>query len=126
MPTDPTISPTAVRAPHGASVFEVAWADGRTQRYPHRILRGFCPCASCQGHSGRIGFLEPPNTELRHLSQVGNYALALVWGDGHDSGIYSFRFLRRLGDLLEAHGAPGLEAIGELPRSVIPDGGPRT
>jgi DUF971 family protein len=57
---------------------------------------------------------------------VGNYALALVWGDGHDSGIYSFRFLRRLGDLLEAHGAPGLEAIGELPRSVIPDGGPRT
>lgn len=117
MPSDPTISPTGVRAPHGASVFEVTWADGRTHRYPHRILRGFCPCASCQGHSGRIRFLEPPNTELRSVSQVGNYALALAWGDGHDVGIYSFRYLRRLGERLDAHGAEGLEAIGELPKT---------
>ncbi len=64
-----------------------------------------------------IRFLEPPNLELRNLGQVGNYALALTWGDGHDAGIYSFRFLRRLGDLLEAHGAEGLEALGELPRT---------
>jgi DUF971 family protein len=117
MPTDPTISPTGVRAPHGATDLEMTWADGQVHRYPHRILRGFCPCAACQGHSGLIRVLEPPSLELRNLGQVGNYALALTWGDGHDAGIYSFRYLRRLGDLLEAHGADGLEALGELPRT---------
>jgi len=42
--------------------------------------------------------------------------LGLSWADGHDSGIYSFRYLRRLGELLETHGAEGLEQLGELPR----------
>ena len=61
--------------------------------------------------------MEPGNLELRELGQVGNYALSLRWGDGHDGGIYSFAFLRRLGDLLDATGAAGLEAMGELPRA---------
>ena len=56
------------------------------------------------------------NLELRDLEQVGNYALGLTWADGHNTGIYSFRFLRALGELLEAQGAQGLMALGELPR----------
>lgn len=117
MPIDPKISPTGVRAPHGASQLELSWADGKKHSYPHRILRGFCPCAGCQGHSGSIRFVEPGNLELRDVGQVGNYALALRWGDGHDGGIYSFQFLRRLGELLDAQGAEALEALGELPRT---------
>lgn len=116
MAQDPRFAPTQVKAPHGATLFELTWADSRTHRYPHRILRGFCPCAGCQGHSGRIAFVPPGNLELRDVTQVGNYALGLIWADGHDSGIYSFRYLRRLGELLEAHGADGLEQLGELPR----------
>jgi DUF971 family protein len=116
MPTDLRLTPRGVRAPHGARELTIQWADGGSHVYPHRILRGFCPCAHCQGHSGRIVFLEPGDLELRELGPVGNYALALRWGDGHDGGIYSFELLRRLGDLLEAHGAAGLEALGELPR----------
>jgi DUF971 family protein len=117
MAQDPRITPTGVKAPHGATVFELGWADGRHHRYPHRILRGYCPCAGCQGHGGSIRFVEPPNLELRDIERVGNYALALRWGDGHDSGIYSFAFLRRLGELLDDKGADGLEALGELPRA---------
>lgn len=113
--SDPRLRPTAVKAPHGATTFEVAWADGRTDRLPHRLLRGYCPCAGCQGHSGKIRFHDPPTLELREIEGVGNYALALRWGDGHGSGIYSFRFLRALGDLIAAHGAAELEALGELP-----------
>ena len=116
MAPDPRITPTAVKAPHGARVFEVAWADGVTHKYPHRILRGFCPCAGCQGHGGSIRFVESTELDLREVGQVGNYALSLRWGDSHDSGIYSFGYLRRLGDLLEQHGAEGLEALAELPR----------
>ena len=47
---------------------------------------------------------------------MGNYALGLSWGDSHDGGIYSFAYLRRLGELIEAEGAEALEARGELPR----------
>jgi DUF971 family protein len=45
--------------------------------------------------------LSPAALELRKLEQVGNYALSLGWGDGHDTGIYTYRFLRELGRLHE-------------------------
>ena len=107
---------TGVKAPHGARALEVSWADGHRSRLPHEILRGYCPCAGCQGHSGAIQFQEGGNLELRELEQVGNYALGLTWGDNHNSGIYSFRFLRALGDLVDAQGAEAVKGIGTLPR----------
>ena len=116
MPTDPRIRPTDVKAPHGARTMQVTWADGHKCSYPHEILRGFCPCAGCQGHGTVIRFQGGHNLELRNIEQVGNYALGLEWGDGHTGGIYSFRFLRALCDLLAEHGAEGLKALEELPR----------
>lgn len=106
---------TGIRAPHGAHVFEVRWADGVTHRIPHRILRGYCPCATCQGHGGGIRFLEFGDPELRELKQLGNYALELGFGDGHATGIYSFAYLRRLGELHAAHGDGLPAAAPELP-----------
>jgi len=117
MPEDPRIRAVELKAPHGARALEIRWADGQQHPLPHRILRGFCPCAACQGHSGTIRFQDGGNLELRDIEPVGNYALGLRWGDGHDSGIYSFRYLRSLGELLNQHGAEGLEQLGELPRS---------
>ncbi|HEV8247750.1 MAG TPA: DUF971 domain-containing protein [Polyangiaceae bacterium] len=108
--------PTAVKAPHGALSMDITWADGQRITYPHEIIRGFCPCAGCQGHSGSIKFQTGTNLELREVERVGNYALGLTWGDGHNSGIYTFRFLRTLGDLLASHGTDGLKKLGELPR----------
>ena len=108
--------PTGVKAPHGARELEISWADGHRSRFPHEILRGYCPCAGCQGHSGMIQFQEGGNLELRNLEQVGNYALGLSWGDAHETGIYSFRYLRALGDLLDAQGPDAVKAQGTLPR----------
>ena len=113
--TDPRTSPMGVRAPHGARVFEITWADGQTLPVPHRVLRGYCPCAGCQGHASGIRFQEAGDPELREISQVGNYALELGWGDGHATGIYTFRYLRRLGELVKEHGAALPEALPELP-----------
>lgn len=96
--TSLTQTPTNIKAPHGASHTEVSWADGHTCVYPNSILRGYCPCAHCQGHGGTIEFVPGGNSELRDLQPVGNYALKLTWGDGHDTGLYSFRYLRELCD----------------------------
>jgi DUF971 family protein len=116
MAEDERIRATGVKAPHGANVLEMTWGDGRKFSYPHSILRGYCPCAGCQGHSGSIQYQPGHNLELRNIEQVGNYALSFEWGDSHSSGIYSFRYLRRLGELLESHGEDELIALEELPK----------
>jgi DUF971 family protein len=115
MSEDLRIRPTGVKAPHGADVFEIRWADGVSSRIPHPILRGYCPCAGCQGHGGGVHFVEGGDLTLRDLEQVGNYALQLTWGDGHATGIYTFRYLRRLGDLVAAHGDALPAVHPELP-----------
>lgn len=75
---------------------EITWADGHVGVLPHRVLRGFCPCAHCQGHGGETRFVAGGNEEILEIEQVGNYAFALVWGDRHATGIYTFRYLRAL------------------------------
>ena len=92
------LTPTHIKAPHGATTTEITWADGRRAIYPNEILRGLCPCAQCQGHGGTITMQHGNNSELRDIGTVGNYALKLVWGDGHDTGLYSFRYLRELSE----------------------------
>jgi DUF971 family protein len=93
--------PVEIRAPRGARVMEIDWADGLRGRVRHRILRGFCPCAECQGHEGPIELVEVEGAglDLVAIEEVGQYALSLAWGDGHRTGIYSFEHLRKLCEL---------------------------
>lgn len=96
MSSDVRTTPLEVRAPRGANVMEVEFEDGHRGVYPHDILRGFCPCAVCQGHQGPIRYVPGGSTELTDLAEVGDYALRLTWADGHSTGIYTFPFLREL------------------------------
>ena len=113
-PDPKSMTPTMVRAPVGATVLEIDWADGHTSVLPNGFMRGYCPCAGCQGHSGEIKFIPGQNSEIASIEEVGAYALQFTWGDGHGSGIYTFRFLRRLGELRAAEGAD------DAPRPPIP------
>ena len=74
----------------------VTWDDGHVGEYPREYLRGYCPCALCQGHSGKISFVEGVTSGLREISAVGNYAIQFAWEDGHSTGIYTFEYLRSL------------------------------
>lgn len=97
--------PVELRAPRGARLMEIEWSDGATTSYRHLILRGFCPCAHCQGHHGPILWVEGAESashELTSIEEVGNYAVQLGWADGHATGIYSFRYLRELAELADA------------------------
>ena len=118
MPVDTRHVPKKIKAPHGAAVFEIEWSDGSQTSIPHEILRGYCPCATCQGHSGKIEFREGGNLELRDIRRVGNYALALGWADGHDSGIYSFEYLHKLGQRIQDEGLDALKQV-PLPREPL-------
>jgi DUF971 family protein len=85
------------------------WDDDHISTYPFPYLRGWCPCAGCQGHDGGRQFIKVENPQLDTIKPVGNYALNLGWSDGHDTGIYSFEYLRTLSDQVAEFNAAGAE-----------------
>lgn len=78
----------------------IDWSDGNRTVLPYRWLRGRCPCARCVDEwtgERTTGEAEVPfNVEPVTVASVGRYALRVVWNDSHDSGIYSYEYLRDL------------------------------
>ncbi len=78
--------------------------DGHQSLYPFAYLRDACPCAAC-GSKPSHGTTGPQQPTLplyrktpkpRNVEHVGQYALQVMWNDGHDTGIYSFDYLREI------------------------------
>lgn len=92
--------PTEVLYLEAKGVLRVTFSDDLVMEYPTALLRGFCPCARCQGHGGGPATWTPnpsPRANIvENVSPVGTYAFCVSWGDGHDTGIYSFEMLRRI------------------------------
>lgn len=76
----------------------LTWGDGHEAEYDYDYLRGYCPCASCQGHAvDSIRFHPPPApVEPVEIQPVGNYGISIHWSDRHATGIYRFDFLRQI------------------------------
>ena len=72
----------------------IDWSDGSTRRYDVNALRQACPCATCRS--------DPPAPDLEvtiaQMIPVGNYAYAIRFSDGHDTGIYTLELLHELGE----------------------------
>ena len=83
--------------------FALAWSDGHESYFPLESLRRQCPCAACGGEPDVMGHIQRPHVsygphsfQLRSFRFIGGYALQPTWNDGHDSGLYAFRYLRSL------------------------------
>jgi DUF971 family protein len=79
----------------------LTWTDGHRAELDYAYLRGWCPCAGCQGHGGRVTYRPPSaaqaeSLDLERIEAVGRYALSFLWSDGHGTGIYRFDYLRSL------------------------------
>ena len=86
-----------------ADVLLLAWDDEHRGLITLRTLRDNCPCAGCQGETVLLKTFAPaPAPEmpgkykLVGAHQVGSYALALSWADGHQTGIYTWDHLRSI------------------------------
>jgi len=81
---------------------KITWADEKECSYKSAELRRSCPCAQCVNEWTGERVLKPENIaeeiEIRDLSLVGRYAINFRWSDCHETGIYSFRYLRELCD----------------------------
>ena len=91
-----TFVPIEINHMREKGLVRVTWDDLHVGDYPREYLRGYCPCAMCQGHGGKITFVEGAESGLQEISPVGNYAIQFVWSDGHSTGIYTFDYLRAL------------------------------
>ena len=82
----------------------IKWDDGSESFLRLEILRRACPCAGCKGevdvlgnlHKGPDHALTPQSVQLVQIVSVGGYALQPVWADGHNTGLYSFEYLKRV------------------------------
>ena len=85
----------------------IKWDNGSESFILLERLRRCCPCAGCQGevdvlgqlHKGPDKPLSPAAFELSRWAVVGSYAIQPVWADGHNSGLYSFDYLKKVSDL---------------------------
>jgi DUF971 family protein len=88
--------PTEINHIKARAVVRVTWDDGHVGQYDEAYLRGYCPCALCQGHGAQLRFIDTPDAKLVEIRAVGNYAIELFWQGGHSTGIYTFDYLRAL------------------------------
>ena len=70
----------------------IKWQDGHETRLSLLYLRKNCPCALCREKREVI----TKEVQAKDIVPVGNYALRIIWSDGHSTGIYSFEMLRKL------------------------------
>lgn len=91
--------PREIRVDRAKHVIEVDFDTGERFHLPAEYLRVVSPSAEVQGH----GAVAPPpvagkrDVTVTSAEPVGNYAVRLLFDDGHDTGLYSWDLLYRLG-----------------------------
>jgi len=92
--------PTELRLDKEKSILTVSYDDGQSFALPAELLRVLSPSAEVQGHSPeqRITVPGKKNVGIARIEPVGNYAVRIVFTDGHDTGLYVWEYLRELGE----------------------------
>jgi DUF971 family protein len=90
--------PTDITALNKGRTLEVTFDDGGVIQLTAERLRVESPSAEARGHSPsqRKTITGKQNVAIVGIEPVGNYAIKIVFDDGHDTGIYSWDYLREL------------------------------
>ena len=91
--------PTELRLNRDKDTLTVAYDDGQSFALAAEYLRVESPSAEVKGHGAGQRQTVPGKRQVKiaRLEPVGNYAMRIVFDDGHDSGLYSWAYLRELG-----------------------------
>lgn len=96
--------PTSLTVQQRARTLEIAFEDGLEATLSHEFLRVYSPSAEVRGHGPGQEVLQVGKRDvvLVDVEQVGNYAVKLIFSDGHESGLYSWDYLYDLASQQEA------------------------
>ncbi len=95
--------PQNIAIDRAAGQLQLTWPDGHQSNYKLPWVRAHCPCATCrEERRAKASNTDPlrlhtgplPSAQIASAELVGNYALRLIWSDGHNAGIYTFAALR--------------------------------
>jgi DUF971 family protein len=120
-------APVKIRLRTKSRVLDVSFDDGASYELPAEYLRVHSPSAEVQGHSAGEGVLVTgkESVGIRAVEPVGLYAVRLVFDDGHDTGLYTWKDLRELGSERDARWQTylrRLEQAGHKRREAPPTG----
>ena len=93
--------PTRLCFRRGAQALEISFDDGQSFTLPYALLRLESPSAEVQGHGAGPKPPAPviaPDLQVERADPVGRYAVRLFFSDGHSSGLYTWAYLRELGE----------------------------
>jgi DUF971 family protein len=82
----------------------IKWNDETDSLLPYEKLRLRCPCAHCSGETDVFGNVYKGPAEklttnafqLVNVVKIGHYAIRITWGDGHNTGIFSYEMLKNM------------------------------
>ena len=91
--------PVAIRLHQASRLLELGYADGEHYSLSCEYLRVYSPSAEVRGHGPGQEALQlgKHGVCVRSVDPVGNYAVRIVFDDGHDTGLYTWGYLHELG-----------------------------
>lgn len=107
--------PTDILLHQRSRVLEVAFDDGARFNLSCEYLRVHSPSAEVRGHGPGQGVLQTgkETVNITAIEPVGNYAVKLVFDDGHDSGLYTWDYLYKLGHQFDHNWQTYLDALAQ-------------
>lgn len=106
-------SPTDIKLHQLSRILEVSFDNGETFNLPCEYLRVYTPSAEALGHAPGQEVLQTgkENVNISAIKPIGNYGIEPTFSDGHNSGIYSWDMLYKLGSEYQTLWANYLEAL---------------
>jgi ATP-binding protein involved in chromosome partitioning len=91
---------TATEPNNAHKMLKLSWNDGKQSVIAYKELRYLCPCAVCVDENTGVRKIRREDVKddihPMRIQTVGNYALAVHWSDGHNTGLYAFDYLRKI------------------------------
>lgn len=114
--------PSSIRLRRQSRLLEVSWDDGDRVEIPCELLRVLSPSAEVRGHGDGDRVLQTGKkyVNITAVEPVGNYAVRLVFDDGHDTGIYTWAYLHDLGSNGDQHWTRYLAELEQANASRLP------
>ena len=106
--------PKEIRLKSAEKILEIEFEDGKTFALPAELLRVESPSAEVMGHGPDQKTIVAGRRDvgIMGLEPVGNYAVRILFDDGHDTGLYSWDYLHELGRDYRKKWSAYLQALG--------------
>ncbi len=105
--------PVSINLHQKSRMLEIEYDDGMKFELSCEYLRVYSPSADVKGHGSGQEVLQigKENVNIKEIEPVGNYAIKLIFDDGHDTGLYTWDYLYELGEAQENNWMDYLEAL---------------